>query len=74
MAKLGTPKARWTRTTDRVRTEYALRADGKVVRKRTWYHEDGTVDFSDGWKLVGIRRTDQPGLFQTLEARGYARA
>lgn len=58
MAKIGTTTKRWTRTVARedgsgsVRRDYGLRDDGVLLRKVSFLNSDGSVDFTDGWKIV----------------------
>ena len=58
MAKIGTTTARWTRTIQRddrtgsVRRDYGLRDDGVLLRKVTFFDDLGSLDFTDGWKVV----------------------
>ncbi len=58
MAKIGTTTKRWTRTIERedrtgkVRRDYGLRDDGVLLRKMTFLNASGSVDFTDGWKVI----------------------
>ncbi len=62
MAKIGTNvQGRWTRDfpatedSNPAQKQYALRADGILVRKVTHLNHDGSVWFSGGWKKVSTR-------------------
>ncbi len=71
MAKLGRTTARWEGITSGVRTEIALRRDGVLLRKTTHLNGDGSVDWSDGWKIETRRPKQDVGSI--LCRRGFQR-
>ncbi len=68
MAKLGRSLARWSHRGSEHLTEYTIREDSTILRKVTFLKEDGSVDFSDGWKVA--RNTAR--IASTVDALGTA--
>lgn len=75
MAKIGTTTKRWTRTVARddgsgsVRRDYGLRDDGVLLRKATFLNADGSVDFTDGWKVIARDQKTVSGIIEDLTMR-----
>ncbi len=77
MAKLGRTTARWSTIREgsfgSLRTEYALRRDGVLLRKNTFLNEDGSNDHSEGWKIASRSPSSIADLGNHLVKQGFKR-